>query len=158
MRFLKLFSLFLLFFFFSLSIIFAKTVVEAEIDKTKIATDESITYKFTITVDSKDKVLKPTFPKFEGFSILSQAQSSTVSFGNKGTQSMLLYVFILAPLKTGKLEIEPGKVKIEGKEYLSDGFQVEVTPGKTQSQEPGPQIPPQPEEDQLEPESPQITL
>lgn len=137
--------------------VLAETTLKAEADKTSLTTDETLTYKLTITSSAK-KILLPKFPKFEGFVVLSQAQTSEISIA-KGTQkTFVVYVFILAPAKIGTLKIEPSQIQIEGKDYSSDAFEITVTQGKAKPQpktEPEPSLP---EELPQESEQPQITL
>lgn len=136
------------------SICFAETSIKAEVDKTKINTDEVLTYKLIITSDEKN-ILNPQFPKFDGFGVLSTAQTSQVSF-TKGIQKIgFIYVFILVPTNIGKFKIEPSTIKIKNKTYPTETFEIEVTPGKTK---PKPEEPVIPEETLPETELPQISL
>lgn len=133
----------------------AETKILAEVDKSSLNTDETLTYKLIIT-SSEKKLPAPKLPGFEGFNVISQAQSSTLSFLKSNIKTILVYSFILAPTDTGKLTIEPASIKIEGKTYSADTLEIEVRQGKT---EPKPkQKPPLPKRTQPEPEQPQITL
>lgn len=111
--------------------------IKAEVDKIKITTDDSITYKLIITSSAK-KIPRPTLPKFEGFRGISNAQSSTISFVKGGVRGILVYAYILVPKDIGKFKIEPSQIKLEGKTYSSEAFEIEVIQGKAK-----PQIPPQ---------------
>lgn len=129
----------------------AETSLKAEVDKASITTDEAITYK--LTIDSTDKnIPQPQLPKFAGFQVISQAQSSNISWLKNGIKTILVYNFILAPVDIGKFKIEPSSLKIKNKTYASDGFEIEVTQGKRKPK------PPLPEEPQPESEEPQVTL
>lgn len=127
-------------------------------DKISIATDETLTYKLTIASPER-KISQPELPKFENFYILSQAQSSTVSLGKSKIKTILVYTYILAPKEIGKFKIEPSQIKIKGKVYSSESFEIAVTAGKVpplappEKEEP---IPPQ--ESRPEPDEAQITL
>lgn len=145
-------------FFVSLCIIsvFAQNLsLKAEVDKTTITTDETLTYKLTIT-SLKKQIPHPELPKFTGFSVLSSAQTSNISVGAGKLSTSLVYVYILTPNDTGKFKIESSHIKIKDRVYSSEEFEIEVTPGKikpkTKSE------PPLPEEYQPESEVPQITL
>lgn len=147
--------------FFCAINVFADTAIKAEVDKTSITTDENITYKLTITSTEKD-ISTPQLPKFEGFNVISQTQSSTVSLVKNNIQHFLVYVYILAPKDTGKFNIESSQIKIEGKSYSSESFEIEVKQGKAK-----PQHKPEPDQgqqpslpDEIKPEfkQPQITI
>lgn len=133
---------------------FADTSVKAEVDKLSMAADEGLTYKLVITSSLK-KIPQPKLPKFEGFIILSNARTSQISISGGTQKTLVVYVFILAPAKTGKLKIEPSQIKIEGRSYSSAAFEIEVGPGKTKPQ----QKPPLPgREPPTKTKEPQFTL
>lgn len=109
---------------------FAEEPIKAEVDKTKIATDETIIYKISI-ISSDKKVPAPQLPDFEGFSVLSRVQSSSISFSSEGVRTSMIYTFILAPLDAGKFSIGPATVKAGNKIYSSETLEIEVTPSKS---------------------------
>ena len=118
-----------LFILFSAGCVFAETSIKAEVDKISIATDDTLTYKLIITTSEKD-IPVPLMPKFEGFDVVSQAQSSTITFAKGGSNTNLVYVFILAPRLAGKLTIQPVTLKVGLRKYESQQFQIGVTQGK----------------------------
>lgn len=125
---------------------FAETAIKAQVEKTSITTDETLTYKITITSTEK-KLPEPKIPDFKGFSVVSTVQSSTLSFGKNNINTTLGYAFILAPTDVGKFKIEPSKVTIAGRTYSSEAFEIDVKPGKAK-----------PQNIQPESEQPQYTL
>jgi hypothetical protein len=138
-----------------ISLAFAQTSIKAEVDKTSITTDELLTYKIIIT-SHEEKLPAPQVPKFEGFNVVSQAQSSTVTFAKSKIKTILVYAFILSPAAIGKFKIEPACIKIENQAFSSDAFEIEVTQGKA---EPKPkEKPPLPKEIPSETQQPKITL
>ena len=108
--------------------VLAETEIRAEVDKTSITTDELLTYKVVITSSEKE-LPKPKAPDFKGFVIVSQAQSSTSTFVKGGAKSILVLAFILAAKEKGRLRISPCTIKVKGKEYSSQPFEIEVKPG-----------------------------
>ncbi len=137
----------IIFVFLFIAHAFADTSIKAEIDKLKLSTDETLTYKLTIT--STDKRLpEPQIPSFDGFSVLSQVESSNMSFEKNGIKTTLIYEFILVPDDVGKFKIGPSSIKIRNKAISTDSFEIEVTQGKAK-----PQAPPE-----SKPEEPQVTL
>lgn len=136
---------------------FAETTMKAEVNKTRITTDETLTYKITI-ISTDKSISKPQIPKFEGFNAISQLQSSNISFVKAGIKTTLVYTFILSPADTGKFKIEPSHLKIRNKTYSTDSFEIEVIQGKARPMPKSKETPRQPEEILPETEEPQITL
>ena len=119
----------------------ADITVKAEVDKVAITTDELLTYKLAISSSEKN-IPSPQLPEFKEWAIVSQAQSSTVSFQKGGAQSVLVFVFILLPKKSGKLNIEAAQITVKGKLYAAETFQIEVKQGNARlPEEPSPEIP-----------------
>lgn len=129
--------------------VFAEANIKAEVDKTSISMDETLTYKITVT-STDQKIPSPQVPKFQDFNVISRAQSSSVSISGNQVKTVLAYAFILAPTKTGKFTIEPASVKIKKDTYSSESFEIEVTEGTVK--------PKSPKNIQPESEEPQITL
>jgi len=153
----KIIAFGIFFFFFFIAASFAENSIKAEIDKTSINTDETLTYKISI-ISSQKQLPPPQIPKFAGFNILSQAQSSTVSFRKNNLNNFLVYVFILSPRDIGKFKIEPASIVIQGKTYTTDGFEIEVRQGKAKAKPPTQTEPYLPKRPPPETEEPQITL
>ncbi|MCM8792269.1 MAG: BatD family protein, partial [Candidatus Omnitrophica bacterium] len=84
-----------------------------------------ITYKLIIISDEK-VIPSPKLPTFSGFLILSQNQSSSISLSNRDIKTKVSYIVILAPKDIGKLKIEPSSIRVRGKVYYTDGFEIEV--------------------------------
>ena len=136
---------------------FAQTQIKSEVDKTRISTDEALTYKLTVTSSEKN-ITQPKFPEFKDFVILWQAESSTISFAKGGAKTILEYTFLLAPKNTGKFTIEPARIEAEGKTYTSEKFEIEVTPGKLEPKPLPEEKPSKPRNALPESEEPQVTL
>ena len=151
-----------IFFIILLSSIFSKNcwgevLIKADIDKDKITTDEALTYKITINSSDKDAP-QLELPKFDGFQVISQAQSSTLSFSKSGAKSHLVYVYILAPQGVGKFKISPAVIKIKGRNYSTQSFEVEVIQGEVHSVPRIPNTRPRPDKPGLEPEQSEYVL
>jgi hypothetical protein len=134
----SLWSIYIKFIFFTLLIFLiladpqanASVYIKAEVDKTSIRNDETLTYRLSITSDEKNIPL-PKLPEFSGFLVVSQNQSSTVSIGKGRIKTKLLYIFILAPKITGKVKIEPASIKIRNHTYYTDSFEIEIKENKS---------------------------
>jgi len=136
---------------FSAASVYAQTTIKAEVDKTSITTDEVITYKLTIISTDKN-VSGSELPKFEGFSIISQVQSSKVSLTNNEIKNTIAFTYTLAPNEIGIFKIEPARIKIKGGILSSEAFEIEVKEGRVKPQPE--EEPPLPEEAQPESEQP----
>lgn len=136
---------------------FAETSIKADVDKLSLNTDETLTYKITIASSDK-KLPAPQLPEFEGLNVVSQAQSSTVSFVKGDIKTILVYAFILVPSEVGKFKIDPATIKIRGKTYSTDSFEIEVSQGKIRPGVPKEEKPALPGESLPESKEPQITL
>ena len=62
-------------------------------------------------------------PKFEGFNVLSQEQSSTFSLAASNIKTTLTFTYILAPKEKGKFKIEPAVIKLKDKVFSSAAFE-----------------------------------
>jgi hypothetical protein len=140
----KIYILVVLSIFFSLPVAFAQTNIKAEVDRTSITTDDTLTYKLAITSSEKE-LPAPTLPSFSGFDVVSQAQSSTVTFTKTKIKTIVVYVYILGPKEVGKIKIEPSQIKLGSSVYSSDSFEIEVKQGqripKSSKQAPQPDLP-----------------
>lgn len=105
--------------------IFAEFSIKAEIDKRQLFLDDTLTYKVTLSSD-ESKIPSVQLPDFSGLEIISQAQSSTVSFTSQGPKSTVVYTIILSPRNPGRFKIEPSKVNLKGRLYSTDSFEIEV--------------------------------
>lgn len=140
---------------------FAETSLKAQVDKTRLNIGESLTYKLLITSAEKDTPA-PRLPKFHGFSVLSQFESSDISLKSGKLKAETAYVFVLSPQHAGKLKIEPAAISINGKSLSSAAFEIEAVAGKADNNtkkhpEQAPLPSEIPSEDDL-PEESEITL
>lgn len=146
--------------FFSAVTVWAGIVIKAETDRTGMTLDEVVTCKFTIT--SSDRPLPvPVFPGFEGFTVLSSAQSSTTIFQQGAQEVFVVYAFVLAPRKTGVLTINPAVLTVGKDMYSSESIEIEVKEGVGRRISPEPrQEPPLslPESGQPESQEPKYIL
>lgn len=115
----------------------AEPVIQAEIDKLKLTTDETLTYKLSITSEVKN-IPEPELPNFEGFLVLSNMQTSSISFQKDKTEIKIVYAITLLPNKTGELKIAPSRIKIDDQFYSTQEFGIEVIQGKAPPSEKNP--------------------
>ncbi len=122
----------LLVFFLAFNL-FAETSIKAEVSKKSITTDEAITYKIVIS-SSEKSIPTPQFPKLEGFQVISRANSTSFNFSANGVKNSFVFIFVLAPTKTGELSISPVTLKINNETYSTESFKIEVKQGKRKPQ------------------------
>lgn len=122
------------------------TSIKAEASKTKITTDDSLTYKIIISSNEK-RLPVPGVPKFAGFTVVSQAQSSNLSLAQGELKTTLVYAFVLVPNHIGKFNIPPASIKIGDQVHSSASIEIEVIDKPSLPQEP-----------QIQSDQPQITL
>jgi hypothetical protein len=101
----------------------------AEVDKFKVTTDDVLTYKVTVS-SSEQLIPAPKLPEFKDFEVVSQLQSSQMSWGKDGSKTNTEYTFTIIPKTTGKLKIDPAILRIKDKSYSSEEFQIEVAQGE----------------------------
>ncbi|MCM8789519.1 MAG: BatD family protein [Candidatus Omnitrophica bacterium] len=132
----------------------ADTSIKAEVDKTRLTTDDSLTYKITIESNDK-KISRLKIPELNGFDIIAQTQVSSIAFQGNKPKTSVVYSFILVPVETGKLSIEPASISVGRQIYSTSFFEIEVTQGEAK-----PQIPSSPEgiPSQATSDMPQFTL
>jgi len=119
---------------FSPLAVFAEQAIHAEVDKTELTGDQALTYKVSITsLGNETPVLE--IPEFEDFSVLSQMQSTQLSFGGAQAEKTFIYNFVLRPKKDGELSIKPAVIRVGDQEHSSDSFKIKVSPGKAQAPE-----------------------
>lgn len=132
----------LLVFFLAFNL-FAETSIKAEVSKKSITTDEVVTYKIVI-FSSEKSIPAPQLPKLEGFQVISRANYTSFNFSANGVKNSFVFIFVLAPDKTGELSIPPVTLKINNETYSTESFKIEVKQGKRK-----PQLPSNPEETTL---------
>jgi len=115
--------------------VLAEIEMKAQVDKNNLTADELLTYKLVITSDEKN-IPRVQLPKFEGFNIASQAQSSTVSFAKSNIKKIIVFAFILRPNEVGEFKIGPSQINFEGKTYKTEVFKIKIIQGKTKPLKP----------------------
>lgn len=103
--------------------------VEAQVDKKAMTTDEALTYKISVS-SLENKLPEIKLPDFAGFTVISQAQSSSFNFSSGKANNSAVFIYVLACLKVGKLEIKPASVKIGKDTFTTESFVIEVKQGK----------------------------
>lgn len=104
-----------------------ETTISSDVDKTTLSVGEELVYKVTVISSERD-VPAPKIDNFEGCAILSQAESSTVTFERGGGKSVQVYVYVLSPVREGTLKIKPATIAVDNKIYSTEVLSVTVNP------------------------------
>jgi len=107
------------------SLVFGGTTATAKVDKTQVAAGDTITYTVSVASTEKDPPVIQ-LPSLEVFFVLSQAQSSTVTFVAEQEKRFYVYAYVLAPKTSGKMRIGPSQVIVKGASFNTDSFEISV--------------------------------
>jgi len=154
----KTLVLFLAIFILFTSTVFAEVSLRCEVDKKTISIGEQLVYKLIIRYSEKN-LPTPKLPKFDGFKIISQAQSSAVVYGPDSVKNQLAYTYILVPLQPGNFTFEPSTVMIQGKTHACEEVKIEVTEdNQRSSRKLQKKVNPLPDKGPSDSKGPQLTL
>lgn len=102
--------------------------ITAEVDRTTVSTDETVTLTVTLVADLMGAP-RPALPSLEGFNVVGSSTSSQLSIVNGNMSSQAVYVYRLQPYETGALVIEPIQVTLNGQTFSTEPITVQVTQG-----------------------------
>ncbi|MEZ4862531.1 MAG: BatD family protein [Caldilineaceae bacterium] len=104
--------------------------VTAQVDRTTIGSNETVTLSVIINGGSGDQ---PQLPTLDGFQVLSMSSASQFSMINGKTSSQISYQYILQPTRTGDLAIPAITVLVNGQAYQTTPLTVQVMQGAAPS-------------------------
>jgi hypothetical protein len=107
---------------------------KAGVNADRIGTEDILIY--TLTCKGSRSVAPPDLSYLADWRVVESSRSSEFQLINGEASYYIYFVYYLAPLRTGALVIPKAKIQINGKEYLSQSFQIEVQKGSTQPQPP----------------------
>jgi hypothetical protein len=105
-------------------------------DRESVPLDETISLTVTLSHDANARSETLLLPEFSpDFQVLSKRQSEQTSFEMSGSgppsfRKVRVYRFILSPMRTGKLKVPAGKLRLEGKSYETAPIQITVSAAK----------------------------
>ncbi|MCP4747645.1 MAG: protein BatD [Desulfobacteraceae bacterium] len=101
----------------------AKITVDAQVDRTRIQSGESL--ELSVTIENSNGQVD--ISSIKDFKVVSQTSHSTINFINGQTSQKIIYVYTLEPLiKSGKAIIPRLRVKSNGKTYQSEPIEILV--------------------------------
>ncbi len=100
---------------------------ETEVSNTNVSLGEPFRILFTISNASKISGFDP--PAFDGFDVLQNSQSQSVSIINGNMSRKISHVFILKPTAIGRFTIAGATARIDGKQVHSNPVTITVEKG-----------------------------
>lgn len=101
--------------------------VTAEVDRTELTTDETLT--LTLTIKGSGSVAPPALTGLQGFVMLGRSSATSISIVQGKTTAEMEYAFTLRPIETGTLTIDPISVTVDGRSHSTEPITVEVAQG-----------------------------
>ena len=99
--------------------------VTASVDKTELTLEDSVNLSIVVK-GLKDSDPIP-LPPIDGFKVHSRGKSSAVQIINGDMYSLTRFTYRLVPTKTGTIEIDSIKVRLDGKNYSTEPITLKVT-------------------------------
>lgn len=109
------------------TIVTAQTSFKAVANKTEVSIGEKIELSFMLTSDKSKSTKSLEFPSFQGFQMVGRSTSNNFSIRQGEMQRQYVETVILIPQKTGKITINPAKIKIGDKTISSNSVTINVT-------------------------------
>jgi hypothetical protein len=110
-------------------------VVQAEVDRNEITTDDLITLSVTINT-GYGSASEPRIPKLDDFDVVGTSTSTSMSIINGAVTSEKIFHYTLRPRAAGELIIAPISVNLNGQAYTTAPINVIVSQGTGQMQTP----------------------
>ncbi|MCD6093562.1 MAG: protein BatD, partial [Candidatus Omnitrophica bacterium] len=111
---------------------------EATVDRKTVSLGESL--QLNLSFYGTQNVSRPDIGEIDGFQVRYLGPSTRISIVNGRVSSSITHIYTLIPLKTGKFEIGPFSVVINGETFTSQVLTVEVvsapSPPPRQTQRP----------------------
>ncbi|MGV7220276.1 MAG: BatD family protein [Nitrospinales bacterium] len=98
--------------------------VTASVDKTELTLEDSAT--LSIIVKGLKDIDPIPLPPIDGFKVHSRGKSSAVQIINGDMYSLTRFTYRLIPTKTGTIEIDSIKVRLDGKNYSTEPITLTV--------------------------------
>lgn len=125
----------------------AKVSVRATVDRNQVPVGGNFTLKVTVDSEKSSPINPPSLPTIENVQLLhswtsSQSRSTVVSTGQGidfKTVNSKIYSYQYTPMQEGTVNIDPIRVKVDGKTYQTKPIQIAVLAagqGRPQAQRP----------------------
>ncbi len=114
------------------------TRISASVDKEELTVDENLTLTVSISSSGGGALPQPKLPPLSDFDLLSTYTSTNISMMNNAISSVNTYTYILQPLRTGELIIDPVELKVGKKKFSTSRITVNVKPSSGRKTSPPP--------------------
>ncbi len=125
----------------SLTVSAQEISVTAEVNRTRLTTDETLILTITVSGSGLGDVAEPVLPAMRGFVIIGSTSSSSTSFsltnGKLSSSGTVRFIYQLKPRDTGSFVIDASKVTYDGVTHETSPITIEVAPGATGAASPG---------------------
>lgn len=112
--------------------LYAQVSVSSSVDRNDISEGENtqLTIEVRGSVSRFPNIVLPNLPDFQ---VYSSGTSQNYSWVNGKSEQSKQFNFVLNPTKTGQLSIPSMSVEVDGKRYITQGIQINVTPASGQA-------------------------
>ncbi|MCK4857885.1 MAG: protein BatD [candidate division Zixibacteria bacterium] len=110
------------------NLILAEVTVTANVDRTELHENETVSFTITIGGDAVD-IPDISLPDLPGFTIYSSGTTKNFSYVNGRMETSKQFSFTLLPTRTGILQIPSMSLAIDGKTYTTPTFEITVPKG-----------------------------
>jgi len=100
--------------------------ISATVDKRELTIDENLTLTISIYSSGGGTLPQPEIPPLPDFRILTSYSTNKFSMINNQISIVEEYTYVLQPLRTGELVIDPVKLRIDGKRLKTSRITVRV--------------------------------
>ncbi len=125
----------------SLTVSAQEISVTAEVNRTRLTTDETLVLTITVSGSGLGDVAEPVLPDMRGFVIIGSTSSSSTSFsltnGKLSSSGTVRFIYQLKPRDTGSFVIDASEVTYDGVTHETSPITIEVAPGATGAASPG---------------------
>ncbi len=103
--------------------------IQATVDRTTIAPDETVTLTVVVVDDSAQQP-RPLLPRLDGLAVVDLDIATDVNLDSAGQiHTRVTYTYLLQPRRAGALTIPPVSVTIDGQTYKTAPIAIQVTEG-----------------------------
>ena len=121
--------------------LFADVQVQSTVDRNQLGSEDTLVLKVSVISADSVEVSEPRVPDLEGFDLInswsSRSSSTQLVQGPRGMEfestNRIDFNYMLAPKKTGEVDIGSFEVVVDGKSYRTKSITVAVLEGSTPS-------------------------
>ena len=107
--------------------------VETEVDREQVSLNEPITLTVRVIGQGLRSLPSPELPALDAFEIVGSSTASSVTVINRELSAMETRKYVLIPLQTGRVTIDPIVVRYGGEKYSTEPITIIVKQDKSQA-------------------------